>query len=192
MASAAVEVFWQKGYPSATIQDVAEHVGVLKGSLYHYIASKEDLLWEIMQVAHEQATAVIEEVSALEGTPLERLHAYVERIALWFLEDPKQLTVALRDWHHLTDERRAIVDQRRRSYERGLREMIAQARPSRSRRYDRFVRYMAHYVQATFNGMPEWYYPEDEVPSELVARTYADMAVGILLATVESDAAVAR
>jgi len=31
---AAVEVFRSKGYAAATIQDIADHVGVLKGSLY--------------------------------------------------------------------------------------------------------------------------------------------------------------
>src|SRR4051812_25001793 len=42
---AAVEVFFEKGYSAASIQDVADRVGVLKGSLYYYIDSKEDLLF---------------------------------------------------------------------------------------------------------------------------------------------------
>ena len=37
---AAIEVFYQRGYAAATIQDVADKVGVLKGSLYYYIDSK--------------------------------------------------------------------------------------------------------------------------------------------------------
>jgi DNA-binding transcriptional regulator YbjK len=46
---AAIEIFHQKGYAAASIQDVADTVGVLKGSLYHYIDSKEDLLARIFE-----------------------------------------------------------------------------------------------------------------------------------------------
>ena len=46
---AAIRVFHKKGYASASIQDVAAEVGVLKGSLYHYIDSKEDLLARIFE-----------------------------------------------------------------------------------------------------------------------------------------------
>ena len=40
---AAARVFHEKGYESTSIQDIAEAVGILKGSLYYYIRSKEDL-----------------------------------------------------------------------------------------------------------------------------------------------------
>ena len=49
VVEAAVKVFYEKGYAASTIQDVADVVGVLKGSLYHYISSKEDLLFRILQ-----------------------------------------------------------------------------------------------------------------------------------------------
>ena len=46
---AAVRVFHKKGYASSSIQDIADEVGVLKGSLYHYIDSKEDLLARLFE-----------------------------------------------------------------------------------------------------------------------------------------------
>lgn len=49
VTQAAVEIFWQKGYRVASIQDVADQVGVLKGSLYDYSESKEDLLWRVIE-----------------------------------------------------------------------------------------------------------------------------------------------
>jgi hypothetical protein len=42
---AAVKVFYERSYAGATVQDVADEVGILKGSLHHYIATKEDLLF---------------------------------------------------------------------------------------------------------------------------------------------------
>lgn len=44
----AAELFYAKGYHATTIEDVAREVGMLKGSLYYYIRSKEDLLHQLL------------------------------------------------------------------------------------------------------------------------------------------------
>lgn len=54
LLAAAVRLFRERGYHATSMQDLAEAVGVQRGSLYHYIEAKEDLLWEIM--AHAMAT----------------------------------------------------------------------------------------------------------------------------------------
>ena len=46
--AAAAKVFQTKGYHAATVQDIADAVGILKGSLYHHVKSKEDLLYLIV------------------------------------------------------------------------------------------------------------------------------------------------
>jgi AcrR family transcriptional regulator len=45
--SAANQVFGEKGYRQATMDDVAKKLGVSKGALYLYFASKEELFEEI-------------------------------------------------------------------------------------------------------------------------------------------------
>ena len=43
----AARLFAEKGYHGTSIGDLAEAMGVQKGSLYHHIASKGDLLWDV-------------------------------------------------------------------------------------------------------------------------------------------------
>lgn len=45
--NAAVRMFWENGYQETSIQDIADAAGLGKSSLYHYIRSKEQLLYEI-------------------------------------------------------------------------------------------------------------------------------------------------
>lgn len=45
----AAEVFQEKGYDGASLDDIAERVGIWKGSLYHYITSKQDLLLAVVE-----------------------------------------------------------------------------------------------------------------------------------------------
>ena len=49
IVSAAAKVFRTKGYHAATVRDIAEEVGILKGSLYHHFASKEELLYLVVK-----------------------------------------------------------------------------------------------------------------------------------------------
>jgi AcrR family transcriptional regulator len=44
----AAKIFREKGYHRATLSEIAQEVGILKGSLYYYIKSKEDLLYQII------------------------------------------------------------------------------------------------------------------------------------------------
>ena len=61
---AAADLFFHKGFGATTTQDVADAVGLLKGSLYHHIGSKEDLLVGIIDDVH---AAAMERLAAAEA-----------------------------------------------------------------------------------------------------------------------------
>lgn len=49
IAEAAISLFYKKGYHATSMQDIADHVGLQKGSLYYHISSKEELLQQITE-----------------------------------------------------------------------------------------------------------------------------------------------
>ena len=67
----------RKGYEATSIQDIADAVGILKGSLYYYITSKEDLLFEILQDVHEQGFRTSSGSRRRSGDALQRIRAFV-------------------------------------------------------------------------------------------------------------------
>src|ERR1041384_7707134 len=69
----ATDVFYAKGYDGASLQDIADRLGMLKGSLYYYIQSKEDLLFDVISSVHRDGLAVIRARADLPGDPLQRL-----------------------------------------------------------------------------------------------------------------------
>jgi AcrR family transcriptional regulator len=64
----AAKFFYTKGYHATSIEDVARDVGMLKGSLYYYIKSKEDLLYGLLLGVIKQGTGGVEK--ALEDAML--------------------------------------------------------------------------------------------------------------------------
>ena len=73
IVQAAEEVFFSKGFDKSTMDDIAEHAELSKGTLYLYFKSKEDLH---MAVAHKAVAMLAEEASGIEkgeGNALEKL-----------------------------------------------------------------------------------------------------------------------
>lgn len=179
---AAIDVFWRKGFSAASIQEVADKVGVLKGSLYHYIDAKEDLLFQIFDGSHEQASAIVAEVAALEAPPLERLRVYVERYLEWYLVNVERVSVYFREWRHLTAHRRDIVRRQRDTFEQFVRDLLseAQARGDADPALD--VTYAAFFVLGALNGAPDWYRRDGPASAKTIAAAYARMAVDLVAA----------
>jgi len=59
----AVKVFHRKGYRTATLDDVANELGLTKPALYHYVSSKENLLSLIYLQALESFFDTIYEIA---------------------------------------------------------------------------------------------------------------------------------
>ena len=74
---AAAEVFHEKGYDAATLQDIADRVGILKGSIYYYIKTKGDLLDSLLVEVHKEGLAMIRECAATPGTVFDKLEAMI-------------------------------------------------------------------------------------------------------------------
>jgi AcrR family transcriptional regulator len=91
---AALSVFSDLGYTQATLNDVADRVGVTKGCLYHYFESKERLLLDLIKDRIGAAIIADEALASAEGSREERLREFVERLWQRF-QQPGQIEVAI-------------------------------------------------------------------------------------------------
>lgn len=74
---AAMEIFIEKGYHAAAIDDIAKRAGASKGLMYNYYKGKEELLAEMVKVRIEEINQVMQ-VAASLGSPSEQLKHIVE------------------------------------------------------------------------------------------------------------------
>ena len=77
---AAGELFAEKGYAETSVQDLAVRAGLVnKGSLYYYIETKEDLLFELAIQAHTDVLEVLTHGGIAGGRDApERLAALID------------------------------------------------------------------------------------------------------------------
>jgi AcrR family transcriptional regulator len=128
VVAAAAKVFYERGYSAATVQDIADELGILKGSLYHYIKTKEDLLFRLIEGVHTEVEAILEDVLAVEGIdPLERMGLYVHRQVVHNLGDLQRISIYYHELDRLGEDRRRSVVAWRRRHDRFLRDLIREA-----------------------------------------------------------------
>lgn len=77
IVAAAVKLFSEKGFDATSVTDIAEEVGILAGSLYYHISSKEDLLFDILLDLHSFALQEMRRIDAMGGNPVTRLRRLV-------------------------------------------------------------------------------------------------------------------
>ena len=127
LTRAAARLFAQKGYHGTSIGDLAEAMGVQKGSLYAHIESKADLLWEVARdgaaAFHAALDAVPDYLPATEKIRL-ALRAHLRVVA----EQLDVATVFIREWRYLDGERREEFVAERRRYEDRFRALFREGR----------------------------------------------------------------
>src|SRR5213083_3426861 len=123
----AARLFAQKGYHGTSIGEIADALGVQKGSLYSHIASKQDLLYETMRdgaaAFHGALDAIPEELPATEKIRL-ALRAHLGIVA----EQLDVATVFVQEWRYLEGERRDEILAERRRYEERIRDLFREGR----------------------------------------------------------------
>jgi AcrR family transcriptional regulator len=96
LLDAALAVFAERGYNNTRIDDVAEAAGVTKGAVYHYFATKEDLLMRAIEHYHDRAFGEIGDVLRGAGGPVSaRIRLMVRKAFGGALPGGRRVSLAL-------------------------------------------------------------------------------------------------
>ena len=167
----AARLFAQKGYHGTSIGDVAEAMGVKKGSLYAHIEGKQDLLYETMregaQAFHGALDEIPESLPATEKLRL-ALRAHLRVVA----EQLEIATVFVQEWKYLEGERREEIVAERRRYEERIRELFREGREQSELRTDLDEGVAALLLLSAANWAYTWLRPGTDTDA-LADRLYA-------------------
>lgn len=92
----AKAVFGRLGYSKATLDDIAEAIGMKKPSLYYYYKSKELLFIEAFSQEWLESLSRIKRIAEQETDPHERLLLYIRSSLRYYQEIVTQHTISIR------------------------------------------------------------------------------------------------
>jgi AcrR family transcriptional regulator len=177
----ASELFHMNGYAATSVRDIARALDIQGASLYAHVASKEDVLFSIVDRAAGafERAADAAEAEAADGDPVERLAALVEGHVDIVTADPERASVFVTEWRHLSAERRAAISVRRDAYERRFREVIDEGSALGAFRASDSA-LAATFILTALNGIPTWYRPDGRLSADRIADHYVDLALRAL------------
>jgi AcrR family transcriptional regulator len=125
---AAARIFYERGYADTSVQDIADELGILKGSLYHYIDTKEDLLFRLLDGTHADVHQILKEIDGQSDLgPLEALELYIRRQLEYNIDHFQNVSVYYHDFERLSDERQKKILARRREHQRWVTDRVEAA-----------------------------------------------------------------
>jgi TetR/AcrR family transcriptional regulator, cholesterol catabolism regulator len=180
--AASARVFQTKGYHAATVQDIADAVGILKGSLYHHVKSKEDLLYLIVKEPigriYERMTEIADGDSPA-GEKLRRaIHAHLEALDQHY----PHLFVYLHEREEMKRRFREQFKLSPKAYERCWQQILREGVKSGEFRPDLDVQVVSYGLLGMLNWLYKWYDPGGRLGVREVAEQFATLALGGLTA----------
>lgn len=180
----AVSLFQERGYADTSVEDVAQAIGILKGSLYYYIDSKEDLLFRIVDDVHEGVQKVIDDVDARTDLgPLERVELYIREQVAFNARHIKEITVYHHEFPRLAGDRLTEIKRRRKRSEEWLIRLLKEAQEAGDLDPELNARLAAKCVFAPIVWMYTWYQPGRGVSAAALGKFVADFSLHGLVGT---------
>jgi AcrR family transcriptional regulator len=176
----AAKVFHSKGYDASSIQDVADAVGILKGSLYHYIDTKEDLLFGVLQGVLDDLLPQFDRWALLDGNYLSRIDTFVREYVTHVIRNRVKVGVFIADFESLSPARRAIINRSKDRYDEFLRDLIVQGQRDGSVSPDIDAKLAGLAFFGMANSTHQWYRPRGGRTPEQIADTMSTLVTRAL------------
>lgn len=173
---AAASLFRRKGFNGASMQDLAEAVGITKSSLYHHFPSKQALLSEILANTVDRVTPALEAIVWSDLPACERLRQAVAGHVVELIRDRDNVACFIEEGRFLAPDYMQAYIAKRDRYERLFRKIVEDGIAGGEFRTTD-VRLAGLAILGMCNWVARWYRPEGEFTPDEIAAHFGDMAV---------------
>ena len=170
----ATRLFRERGFHATSMQDLAQALRMNRGSLYHYIVGKDELLWLILVRAFDLLEARVVPILDSGALPVDRIRGAIRehlRVAADHADELSLIQIELRS---LSLERRTQMIERRDAYEALWRATISEGIADGSlRTFD--VRLAGIGILSACNWFTQWFRPNGSLSVDEVAERFCDL-----------------
>ncbi len=169
----AVSAFRQRGYHGTSVADIARALHLTKGSLYHYFADKQAILFHCHDQALDRVLGEAERVLGHYRSPAERLREMIHAFVRITVSEFHGTALSL-EFRALAGPRLRSVLRRRDRFEAMLRGIVQEGvRRGQFRAVD--VKLAVFAILGSINWIVQWYRPGGAADAEAIATAFADL-----------------
>jgi len=172
LLDAAAELFWHRGYAATTTREIATAFGIQQASLYHHIASKEDLLYRIcissLEPFVKDVPAAVEQAECPADRIKSLIHAHLTTLLRYQQRNVTQLT----ELRSLCARHRTEVLALRDKYEQFSRTILEDAQAARMIRDDVSAKFLNLELMGILNHATLWFRKGQALSEDRLAEIF--------------------
>jgi TetR/AcrR family transcriptional regulator, cholesterol catabolism regulator len=153
----AATLFWRQGYAATSTREIAAALGIQQASLYHHIASKEDLLYRICVSSLEPFLEELPATVAQGGCPLDRIRLFIRGHLTTLLRYQQRNVTQLTESRSLSARHRKEVLALRDKYEHFSRSTLENAQAAGDLRKDVSAKILSLELMSILNHATLWF-----------------------------------
>ncbi|MEM7797798.1 MAG: TetR/AcrR family transcriptional regulator [Chloroflexota bacterium] len=176
--AAAARLFATKGYHATRMQDIAEEVGILKGSLYYYCESKEDLIVKITEGHIEELLAALQTIVQTGYPPTQKLTLAIDEHLRFFQSHVHIYTIFVKEQlGGINDRTGSTAEIVNKKYQNIFKEILEAGIAAGEFRSDIDVQIIMRAILGMCNYTWTWYDPGGRVSVRELARMFTDIVL---------------
>ena len=172
----ATRLFMEKGFGSASMRDIAEHVGVEAASLYNHIQSKSEILQDICFKVANQFIQNLEQVEASSASALEKMETLIRFHIRMMLQQYESIYISDHEWRHLPEPYLSNFLNQRRHYRKRLASIIEQGmQTGQMKQIEPYVAVLT--ILSAISGIESWHRSRKNITEEVLEENMVKFLV---------------
>jgi len=172
----ATRLFMEKGFGSASMRDIAEHVGVEAASLYNHIQSKSEILQDICFKVANQFILHLEQVEASSASALEKMETLIRFHIRMMLQQYESIYISDHEWRHLPEPYLSNFLNQRRHYRKRLASIIEQGvQNEEMKQIEPYVAVLT--ILSAISGIESWHRSRKNISEDVLEENMVKFLV---------------
>ena len=176
----AARLFSEKGFHGTSLELVADELHITRPTVYYYVKSKDEILFECVKIALEMIERAAQEVTERGGSAVDQLMAVLHKYAEIIMMEFGMCLVRVGE-DPLPPESRRKLRKLQSSIDQKIRRLIAQGIEEKA-----FgpvdPKLAAFAVAGALNSIARWYRPAGELKPHQIAGQFVGMMMNSLVA----------
>jgi TetR/AcrR family transcriptional regulator len=166
----AARAFGHRGFHNVSLDEVAIALNVSKPTLYNYVKSKHELLYECYNLALDFGDEVMRDVVARDGSGLDKLSIFITRY-IRMLTEQLGTAAVFYEFYSMRPSDREKIQRRRRGFDKIFRNLVSEGIADGSiAPCD--PKLAVFWFMGAISGIPRWFNPEGELSGEEIANAF--------------------
>lgn len=188
---AGLRLIYEHGYAAMSLRQLAAEVGIQAGSLYNHIATKQELLFDLVQDHINELLRQLDLALRGKEAPAEKLRAFVAFHVLYHMSKKREVFIANSELRSLEPRNYDAIVALRGAYERRL-AGILQEGVAEGVFEVADIQVTTFAILALLTGICTWYRPGGRLTKEAIVAAHEKLVLSGIAAPASANAARAR